>query len=117
MGFEITSKQSLDKMYEGQIISYKVSPVMRIKTDWVTEITHVKEQQYFVDEQRVGPYGMWHHEHILIERDGGVFMEDIITYKLPFGWLGDLIHRPFILPKLKEIFAYRRIALDKIFNT
>ena len=68
MGFDVTSENLPDKMYEGMIISYKVSPVLGIKTNWVTEITHVEEGKYFVDEQRVGPYKIWHHQHFLNQR-------------------------------------------------
>jgi len=56
-------------MYPGQIIQYKVSPFIGITTTWVTEITHVKKGEYFADEQRFGPYYLWHHKHF-IRRQG-----------------------------------------------
>jgi len=116
MGFDITSGDLPAKMYPGMIISYKVRPVAGIKTTWVTEITHVEEGRYFVDEQRVGPYAMWHHEHHLEEVDGGVMMRDIVSYRPPMGFLGTIANRLFIRKKLAEIFAYRFRALEEIFS-
>lgn len=116
MGFDITSKNLPEKMYPGMIISYKVSPVMGIKTTWVTEITHVKEQEYFVDEQRVGPYFMWHHEHKIEAIPGGVLMTDIVSYKPPFRFLGSIANEIMIKHKLKEIFDFRTKAVEKLFG-
>lgn len=103
-------------MFAGQIIQYIVTPVMGIKTKWVTEITHVKDKTYFVDEQRFGPYALWHHKHFINEIEGGVEMEDIIDYKVPFGWLGQLAHPILVKPKLDEIFKYRRKKLIELFG-
>ncbi len=86
MGFEILSGADRT-MYPGQIIQYIVTPLLGLKTKWVTEITHVAEKQYFVDEQRFGPYALWHHKHFIKEIANGVEMEDIIDYKVPFGWV------------------------------
>ncbi len=117
MGFDITSGDLPEKMYQGMIISYKVSPFWGIKTDWVTEITHIRELEYFVDEQRIGPYALWHHQHILIPQDSGVLMQDIVTYAPPMGWLGAFANKFMIEKKLKEIFAYRWEVVEKMFNT
>jgi len=103
-------------MFPGQIIQYIVTPVMGIKTKWVTEITHVHDKQYFVDEQRFGPYALWHHKHFIKEIPGGVEMEDIIDYKIPMGWLGQLVHPIIVKPKLDEIFEYRRKKLIELFG-
>lgn len=116
MGFNITSKNGKEKMYPGMIISYKVSPVFGIKMTWVTEITHVKEKEYFVDEQRIGPYSMWHHEHKIEKIDGGVLMTDIISYKPPFGFLGSLANSILIKNQLKEIFDFRKEAVEEMFG-
>lgn len=116
MGFDITSKNLPTKMYPGMIISYKVSPVFGIKTTWVTEITQVKEQEYFVDEQRVGPYFMWHHEHKIEAIQGGVLMTDIVSYKPPLGFLGSIANEIMIKRKLKEIFDFRTKAVEEIFG-
>jgi ligand-binding SRPBCC domain-containing protein len=116
MGFNITSKMLSEKMYPGMIISYKVSPVLGIKMTWVTEITQVKEKEYFVDEQRVGPYSMWHHEHKIEPIEGGVLMTDIVSYKPPFGILGSIANYILIKKQLQEIFDYRTVAVEKMFG-
>ncbi len=115
MGFDILSGNER-AMYPGQIIQYIVTPVLGIKTKWVTEITHIVPNQYFVDEQRFGPYALWHHKHFLTEVEGGVKMEDMIHYKLPFGWIGQLAHPWLVKPKLKEIFQYREEKLTELFG-
>lgn len=116
MGFNILSGADRP-MFAGQIIQYIVTPVLGIKTKWVTEITHVKEGEYFVDEQRFGPYSLWHHKHFIKEIEGGVAMEDIIDYKVPMGWLGQLVHPFIVKPKLDEIFEYRTKKLNELFGT
>ena len=115
MGFNIISGADR-KIYPGQIIQYIVTPLFGIKTKWVTEITHVQENKYFVDEQRFGPYALWHHKHFIRPIEGGVEMEDIIDYKIPFGLIGQLVHPILIKPKLKEIFDYRHDKLIEIFG-
>ena len=115
MGFIIESGADRP-MFPGQIIQYIVTPVMGIKTKWVTEITHVHDKHYFVDEQRFGPYALWHHKHFIKEIPGGVEMEDIIDYKVPLGWLGQLVHPIIVKPKLDEIFEYRRKKLIELFG-
>jgi len=116
MGFNITSKMLSEKMYPGMIISYTVSPVFGIKMTWVTEITQVKEKEYFVDEQRVGPYFMWHHEHKIEQIEGGVLMTDIVSYKPPFGFLGSIANSLLIKKQLQEIFDFRTVAMEKMFG-
>jgi len=115
MGFEILAGADRP-MYSGQIIQYIVTPVLGIKTKWVTEITHVIDKTYFVDEQRFGPYALWHHKHFLKEIDGGVEMEDIIDYKVPMGFIGQLVHPILVKPKLDEIFNYRYQKLIELFG-
>lgn len=116
MGFNILSGADRP-MYAGQIIQYIVTPVLGIKTKWVTEITHVKEGNYFVDEQRFGPYALWHHKHFIREIEGGVEMEDIVDYKIPLGVIGQWMHPLLVKPKLDEIFEYRRKKLIELFGT
>ena len=115
MGFKIISGD--DKaLYSGQIIQYTVTPLLGIPIKWVTEITHVVDKKYFVDEQRFGPYALWHHKHFLKEIPGGVEMEDIVDYKLPMGILGQVLHPFLVKPKLKEIFEFRRKKLIELFG-
>lgn len=115
MGFDIQSGADRP-MYPGQLIHYKVSPIAGFKMQWVTEITHVAHNEYFVDEQRFGPYKLWHHKHFLKEVDGGVEMEDLVHYVLPFGFIGNLLHRLFIRKKLEAIFTYRSLKLSELFG-
>ncbi len=104
-------------MYAGQIILYKVSPFLGIQTNWLTEITHVREPFYFVDEQRKGPYNLWHHQHLFTKTESGVLMQDIVTYELPLGILGQFVHFLFVKKRLQRIFEYRKQYLDEKFST
>jgi ligand-binding SRPBCC domain-containing protein len=115
MGFEIVSGADRS-IFPGQIIQYTVTPLLGIKAKWITEITHVVENEYFVDEQRFGPYAFWHHKHFIKEISGGVEMEDIVDYKIPMGFLGTLIHPILVQPKLKEIFEFRRKKLIEMYG-
>ena len=115
MGFDIVSGADKE-MYPGQIIEYIVKPVLGIPNKWVTEITHVVENKFFVDEQRFGPYALWHHKHFLKEIPGGVEMEDLIHYKVPFGIIGQLVNPILVRPKLEEIFEFRRRKLIELFG-
>lgn len=115
MGFHITSDVTND-MYPGQIISYRVSPLLGIKLNWVTEITNVNKPFYFVDEQRFGPYALWHHKHFLKEIENGVEMNDIIHYKLPISGISNNFHRFLVEPKLTQIFNYRSSVLKDLFG-
>ncbi len=106
LNFKILSK-NLGHMYAGQIVEYKVHPLFGIPLYWMTEITHVEHHKFFVDEQRFGPYTMWHHQHHFKEVDGGVEMIDLVHYKLPFWFLGDFANTLFVKKQLKGIFDYR----------
>ena len=114
LGFKIISKHHGEKMYPGQVIEYIVKPVLGIPMYWMTEITHVEEQKYFVDEQRFGPYSMWHHQHHFKQVEGGVEMTDIVHYKLPLGFLGDIAHAIFVKKQLQGIFNFRYQVVEEL---
>lgn len=115
LNFEVRTKLP-EKMYCGMIITYFVRPLLNIPQTWVTEITHVNQPNYFVDEQRFGPYKFWHHQHsFTITEDGGVIMDDIVSYVIPFGFLGRIINYFIVSKKVKEIFDYRKTVLEKMF--
>jgi ligand-binding SRPBCC domain-containing protein len=116
MGFDILSENLPPKMYPGMIISYQVSPFPWYSTQWVTEITQVREREFFIDEQRIGPYNLWHHQHILEESENGVLMKDLITYQPPMSFLGDIANKLIIKKTLHQIFDYRQKVLELIFN-
>ncbi|MGF7042907.1 SRPBCC family protein [Mucilaginibacter lappiensis] len=117
MSFVVTSDQTTStKVYAGMIITYKIAPLLGIKMDWMTEITHVVEKQYFVDEQRFGPYALWHHQHHFKEIAGGVIMNDILHYAIPYGVIGRLSNSVFVGNKVKQIFAFREKAIERMFG-
>lgn len=116
MKFTVTSDASQTVMYPGMLITYKVSPLLGIQLDWVTEITHVKENAYFIDEQRFGPYALWHHEHHFEEIKGGVHMTDRLTYAIGYGPIGRLANGAVVSKKVTDIFKYREQAIIKLFG-
>lgn len=103
-------------MYPGQIIEYTVKPILGIPLYWMTEITHVSDKKYFVDEQRFGPYSLWHHQHHFREIEGGVEMTDIVHYKLPLWFLGDIAWLIMVKAQLKQIFDHRFVAVEQRFG-
>lgn len=114
MGFLITSPLQ-PEMYAGMFITYKVSPALGIKVDWVTEITEINHRKFFIDEQRKGPYNIWHHEHHFKEVDGGVEMHDLLYYDVPFGFIGSIADMVFVRNKVKQIFAFREKRILELF--
>lgn len=115
MGFDVLTEIP-EKMYEGLMIEYKVTPLLNIPMNWITEIKYVHDKEFFVDEQRKGPYKIWHHEHHFKAVEGGVEMTDIVSYEIPLGFLGRLMHPLVVKKKLEEIFEYRVKRVDEIFN-
>jgi ligand-binding SRPBCC domain-containing protein len=113
--FEITSDVP-DKMYEGLMITYKIKPLLNISINWCTEITHIKEQQYFVDEQRKGPYNIWHHEHHFKAVEGGTLMTDILHYDIGKWIFGTIAGKLFVDKQVNFIFEHRYKALEKYFS-
>ena len=116
MGFNIVSKHHGDKMYAGQLIEYKVKPILGIPVYWMTEITHVVDKKYFIDEQRFGPYQLWHHQHHFQEIEGGVQMTDIVHYRIPYGVIGNIANKLFVQKQLRNIFNYRFQKVEEIFG-
>jgi len=109
------SDNGTGKVYAGQIICYKVTPLPFIRASWVTEITQVKEGYYFIDEQRFGPYSFWYHQHMIHPSENGTLMEDIISFKIPFGLFGRLFGAWLVKSKLKQIFDFREKVLNEMF--
>ncbi|TKC05695.1 hypothetical protein FA048_18460 [Pedobacter polaris] len=116
MAFIVTSGDSDGKMYPGMIITYKVSPLFGIHLNWMTEITQVEHEKYFIDEQRFGPFKFWHHQHHFKAIEGGVEMTDILTYALPMGILGRMAHEVMVKNKIKEIFTFREKKVIELFG-
>jgi ligand-binding SRPBCC domain-containing protein len=105
-----------EAMYPGIFVEYSVKPLLGIPVKWVTEITHIRERSYFIDEQRLGPYRIWHHQHHFKEIEGGVEMLDIVDYRLPLGLLGIFMHEVLVKNKVKGIFEFRRQRLEALFG-
>jgi ligand-binding SRPBCC domain-containing protein len=116
LDFKITNRIP-EKMHAGMIITYRLKALFRMPTIWISEITHVNDPIFFVDEMRYGPYRFWHHQHMFSEAAGGVEVYDKVHYALKFGLLGQIMHDMVIRAKLIEIFDYRRTALKKIFES
>lgn len=115
LGFIIKTELP-DEMYAGMMVAYTVKPLFNIPLEWITEITQVHKHKYFVDEQRKGPYKMWHHEHHFQEVEGGILTTDIVSYELPLAPLGNLVHPLIVKPKLNEIFNYRTRIIQEYFG-
>jgi ligand-binding SRPBCC domain-containing protein len=107
LNLKVTNKVYGGEVYAGQVMTYKVKPLLGIPLSWMTEITHVKPLNYFVDEQRKGPYKLWHHQHHFKRVEGGVEMIDLVHYRLPLGLLGNLANSLMVKKELKKIFAFR----------
>jgi ligand-binding SRPBCC domain-containing protein len=117
MKFVVTSDyDEHTKMYPGMIITYKVTPLFGIKMNWMTEISQVKENDYFIDDQRSGPYALWHHQHHFKEVKGGVLMTDLLNYAMPYGVIGRLANRLLVERQIQHIFAYRKKAINDLFG-
>ena len=115
MHFKILTKE-ISSMYPGQIIQYKIKVPPGVSMGWVTEITQVKDRSYFIDEQRFGPYSLWHHQHHFKKVEEGIEMIDIVHYALPMGILGRLAHSIYVKNQLKGIFDHRYKILEEKFG-
>ena len=115
MGFHIQYISGGDQTYPGQIIIYKIKILGMYQISWVTEITHVLNRNYFVDEQRFGPYALWHHQHHFRATDAGVEMIDEVNYAIPFGLIGQLAHWLFVGRQVNAIFDHRYKVLETYF--
>ena len=115
MGFDILTDPLPDKVYPGMVIIYRVRPLWGIPMKWVTEITQVMEPDFFIDNQKSGPYAYWHHQHFINETDTGTEIMDIINFKVPFGIVGRILEKAIVKRKVQEIFEYRKKKLEELF--
>jgi ligand-binding SRPBCC domain-containing protein len=114
MRFQILTAP-LPRMYAGQVVEYRVELIRGLPSLWLTEIAHVREPRYFVDEQRLGPYRFWYHEHKFEPVTGGTRMSDQVTYSIGFGPLGDLLNAVWIGRRLRQIFDFRAEKIRQLF--
>ncbi|MBB1283111.1 SRPBCC family protein [Flavisolibacter sp. BT320] len=117
LNLRVTNNVYGDAVYAGQVMTYTVKPLLGIPLSWMTEITHVVEGRYFVDEQRKGPYKLWHHQHHFKPIEGGVEMTDIVHYRLPLGVLGSIAHGIVVKKELQKIFTYRYQKIIALFGS
>jgi len=116
ISFNVISKYSGSTMYPGQIIEYTLKPLPGMRFYWMTEITHVNEKNFFVDEQRFGPYSLWHHQHHFTQIEGGVEMTDIVHYKIPYWFIGDIANALLVRKQLQKIFSFRYKVITNRFG-
>jgi len=116
MKFKVISQNEGEKRFSGQIIEYKVRPLMNIPLYWKTEIRNVTAPAYFMDEQRKGPYTLWQHQHFFKAIEGGTEMTDMVIYKNPLWIIGEIANSLFIKNKLRKIFEYRFSKMEEIFG-
>ena len=116
LDFQMIGTQGEDPIHAGQIIQYKLRPLAGIPMYWMTEITHVQPLQYFVDEQRFGPYSFWHHQHHFVPNGSGVQMTDHVHYRIPLGFLGNWVNSLLVSRELQKLFAFRHQKVEQIFG-
>jgi ligand-binding SRPBCC domain-containing protein len=115
LDFKILSQLDDTAIYEGMKISYTVKPILGIPVFWQTEITEVQHLKKFTDCQLKGPFKVWEHTHTFEVKVNGVLMSDSVNYEVPFSYLGKIIERLIIRNKIKAIFEFRKIVLEKLF--
>lgn len=116
MKFKVLHKTGGDQMYSGQLISYRVSPFPLLRLRWTTEIKAVTYQEYFIDDQKFGPFALWNHHHFFYKKENGVEMIDEVSYALPLGLLGRLANTLFVAKRVAAIFRFRKKAIENIFK-
>ncbi len=116
LNFKFISGAEDGQIYPGKIIEYRVHPLFGIPLQWVTEVTQVKDREYFIDEQRFGPYKLWHHQHSFSQTEDGVLVEDLVHYGLSFGILGQIAREVIVKRQLASIFKYRHQKMNEVFK-
>lgn len=116
MNFTILFPDPLHGMYPGMIIRYKVSPLLRIPVEWITEITQVREREFFIDNQVKGPFRLWHHQHLFRETANGTEMRDIVNFELPFGFIGRIGGSVIVQKRIEAIFRFREAFINSHFR-
>jgi ligand-binding SRPBCC domain-containing protein len=116
LNLKVTNAVYGESVYAGQVMTYNVKPLLGIPLGWMTEITHIEPLKYFVDEQRKGPYKLWHHQHHFKAIEGGTEMVDLVHYRLPFGIIGNITNSLLVKDELRKIFSYRYGKIIEFFG-
>jgi ligand-binding SRPBCC domain-containing protein len=102
------------EVFEGAEYDYSMKWLPWLwRTRWRSRIIRYGPPETFTDTQLKGPYRSWEHLHLFEEIPKGTRMEDIVTYRLPFGLIGELVHRAIIRAQLEDIFSYRAIRISE----
>jgi ligand-binding SRPBCC domain-containing protein len=112
--FRIMTPAPLE-MRVGARIDYRLS-LWRVPVGWRTRITCFEPDARFIDQQESGPYADWHHLHEFESDGASTRMRDEVTYRLPFGPLGALVHAVWVERQLRTIFDYREVAIARRFG-
>lgn len=107
--------QSDPQIKKGSLINYQLK-IRGFPCRWRTLIEEWEPNRRFVDRQLRGPYSLWHHAHLFEEQGGGTLMTDKVTYRLPFGSLGDWFAGSWVDRDVQNIFDYREKVIREIFN-
>lgn len=102
-----------NEIYSGLLIHYTMKAIMGLPMSWLSEISHCQSPHYFIYQQRIGPFKFWSHEVRLTEKNSMIKVEDIVFYSMPFGIVGELMHKLLIAKKLTDIFETRQAYLKR----
>ena len=116
LNLKVTNEVYGETVYAGQVMTYTVRPLLGIPLEWMTEIIQVEPLKYFIDEQRKGPYKLWHHQHHFKAIDGGTEMIDLVHYRVPFGLVGNMANALIVKKELEKIFSYRYQKIIELFG-
>lgn len=114
VGFVILTPKPI-KMHIGTVLDYTIN-LFGFKVRWTTLISEYDEPYGFIDIATKSPYSFWHHQHSFQETAEGTIMTDEVTYALPFGFLGRIIHNLWVKKRLEFIFDYRQKIIDSIYK-
>lgn len=112
-----TASDAPTEIRPGLLLAHRVRLQFGFAVNWLTEITHVSPPDYFIDEQRLGPFRLWHHEHHFRAIDGAhTELRDLVQYVVPCGWLGELVHPWIVVPQLRHLWDFRENTIAEIFG-
>jgi len=112
LGFALRSSDRA--MRPGLIIEYRIRPLFGVPLSWTSVIGDYVPDSRFEDVQLRGPYRSWRHLHRFSADGTGTLIEDLVTYELPLGPLGNLVNRFLVRPRLEQIFGYRAAAVERL---
>jgi ligand-binding SRPBCC domain-containing protein len=115
LDFKLVDAAVKGATYEGAEFDYTIR-WLAIKMKWHAKIVEYLSPEQFTDMQVRGPYALWNHLHTFETVPNGTLMRDLITYRLPFGFLGKIVHKFIVLKQLRDIFSYRAVRIAEWAN-